>query len=183
MLLYVAIGIDSTRSRARVLTPLSYASQVVFTMSLNGTLWPATCRWCRISNHSCDTSADGLLVGIDLAVGVSSTRWWGARICGWWWRQATLERVPGISSLALAIFTNLCYDTVSINSARAGLAENRADRFLSRFAAVFFGFSGKKTGLALACYGSIRLFDAFSVGPAWVGFAAGKFNCETWNYI
>ena len=90
-----------------------------------------------------------------------------------------MERVPGISSLALAIFTNLCYDAVGVDSARARFAENRTDRLLSRFATVFFSFSGQKTGLALACYGSVRLFDAFSVGSARVGFATGKFNCET----
>jgi len=40
--LNVAVGVHAARARARILTALSNASKVVLTMSLNGTLWPAT---------------------------------------------------------------------------------------------------------------------------------------------
>jgi hypothetical protein len=94
-----------------------------------------------------------------------------------------LERVAGIASLALAIFANLCHDAISVDSTWTGFTENRFVRFYSGLTAVFFGFSWQKSGLALTGYGSVRLFDAFGVGAARVGFATGQLNCETFDQI
>jgi hypothetical protein len=68
---HVAVGVDAAGARARVLAALADAREVGLAVSLDGALWPAPLRRRRVSDHSGEARANGLLVP-DLAVRVSS---------------------------------------------------------------------------------------------------------------